>query len=311
MFRLYKQRDFSELINDTLDFYRVFGKNYFKNYILINGGPLLALLLLMYLLGDVFYETMTASLYGPDSVIEDGAVDNTGLFMLGGTFVAILVFLLSVLTYCFPVVYLKMVERNVVPTASQMFKAMLGKVGKIILFVLLSIITFFPIAIIMGALSMLLFVIIIGIPFAFIIFTAFLSWMFLTFYDYINNDSGYFEAMRNGFNILFQNFWANVGSTVIFLIIIIVLQGALSFIPYLFGIADIFSTNPVEEMAKPELLSVAGMLMLLMFVLSTVVGYLLSNMLITSQGIIYYSAREANENLSLQSDIDLIGRDGE
>ena len=48
MFQLYKKRDFNELVSDTFDFFKIHGKNYFKNYFIINGGFLLILVVLLY-----------------------------------------------------------------------------------------------------------------------------------------------------------------------------------------------------------------------------------------------------------------------
>lgn len=37
MMQFYKKRDFGALISDTFTFFKENGKNYFKNYILLNG----------------------------------------------------------------------------------------------------------------------------------------------------------------------------------------------------------------------------------------------------------------------------------
>ena len=37
MFEFYKRRDFGGLISDSFAFFKIYGKNYFKNYFLING----------------------------------------------------------------------------------------------------------------------------------------------------------------------------------------------------------------------------------------------------------------------------------
>ena len=48
MFQLYKKRDFSELVGDTFGFFKLEGKNYFKNYFIINGSLLLLLVVIIY-----------------------------------------------------------------------------------------------------------------------------------------------------------------------------------------------------------------------------------------------------------------------
>src|SRR5690606_9716159 len=96
MFRLYKQRNFSELINDTFAFFRTYGKSYFKGYFIINGGLLLTLLVLMYLMGSFFVDTLSTGISNPsggESIITENIQSNFGMFMLAGLagFVLILI----------------------------------------------------------------------------------------------------------------------------------------------------------------------------------------------------------------------------
>ena len=54
MFQLYKKRDFSALVGDTFGFFKLEGKNYFKNYFTINGGLLLLLVVIIYFFSNIF-----------------------------------------------------------------------------------------------------------------------------------------------------------------------------------------------------------------------------------------------------------------
>lgn len=316
MFQLYKQRNFSALINDTISFFKAYGRSYFKNYFLINGGLILILLLLMYLVGSVFVDTIFSSIGNPtggDKIIEDYFNSNVGLFIGSGIVAMILLLLLSLLSYSYPVIFFNLLEKKAIPTSKQIANALWGKAGKIITFGLLWLVTFLPILILGGLLSIVLIVIIIGIPFAIIIFAAISSWTYLSFFDYLNNKTGYFEAMKNGWNLLFQNFWHHIGSTAIFYFVVSTVHSIISFIPYIIGIAGIFAdtaTSPEAE-PDPEMLSFAGIMILITFMLSVTLAYVLGNIMWVNQGIIYYSAREENENLSLHSEIDLIGSDSE
>jgi hypothetical protein len=312
MFQLYKKRNFSAIINDTFTFLKAKGKNYFGNYIIVNGGLLLILMLLIYLMGNVFFETLFSSFGSPSSnvMIEEYFNDNLGYFIGVSILCAVLILIITLINYSFPVVYLQLLESSNEPTATEVFTAIKAKIGKVLLFTLLFLVTFFPIAIILMLLSVLLIVIIIGIPVAFIVFAAFSCWVALSFYDYMNNNSGYFTAMRNGFSMLFQNFWAHAGATALFFIIMYVIQGVLSFIPYIFGMFSLFGSG-VENTNDPEKLSFAGILVLVALMVSIVLSYILSNIMLIGQGLIYYSSREENEHRSMQSDIDLIGSDSE
>jgi hypothetical protein len=314
MFSLYKQRNFSALINDTFGFFRAYGKSYFKYYFIINGGLLLILLLLMYFVGGTFMETVFSNIGDPqngDRIIEEYFNSNVSLFITAGIIGGIIMLILSLLNYSYPVIFMKLVENNTVPDTKQVLNAIGRKLGRIILFSLLWLITFLPIIIIVGALSLVLIVIIIGIPFVLILFAAISSWMYLSFFDYLNNNSSYFDALKNGWNILFQNFWHHVGSTAIFYVIITVIHSIVSFIPYFMGIFSILNDSMEGRQPSAEAFSFFGLLMTITFMLSTLLAYVLGNFMFVNQGIIYYSAREENENLSRHSEIDLIGRDSE
>ena len=46
-FQLYKQRKFNDYLNDIIQFFRVFGKDYFKKFFMVNGGVLLVQIMFM------------------------------------------------------------------------------------------------------------------------------------------------------------------------------------------------------------------------------------------------------------------------
>lgn len=310
MFQLYKKRNFNALINDTFIFFRVMGKSYFGNYIKIAGGFILVLLLLFYLVANVFFKNMFGGIqnYEQQQMLSKYFDDNIVYFIIVGGLCALLILFISAITYIFPIVYLKLMEgNNGTPKTTEIIKGLKKSIGKLILFLLLSIITFLPIGLLLGALCALLIVILIGFPIAIIIFAALSCWISLTLYDYLNNNSGYFTAMKNGFNIMLSNFWAHIGTTAIFYIIVYIVQMAISLLFYIIvGAFTMMRETPENTTSS---LSILGILMLISFIISILVGYMLNNMIIIGQGIIYYSGREANENHSLKADIDLIGTD--
>jgi len=313
MFRLYKQRNFNLLINDTFAFMRQCGKSYFAAYFVINGGPLLVLALLTYTIGDTLFGAVVSGATSPGGIdsIEGNLTDNSALLFGAGAAGAIVVLLISVFTYSFPVVYLKLMEDGKTPATKDILRALFARIGSVAMFLLLALLTFVPIMIIASALSFLLAAIVLGIPFAIILFAAISSWITLSFYDYLSNKPNYLQAMKNGFTILFQNFWANIGSTIIFYLIIFVLQGIVSFIPSIIGMGSLL-TNPDDfQRGDPSAYSLAALVVILTIILSMLLAYILSNLLLINQGMIYYSGREEKENHSLHADIDLIGNESE
>lgn len=55
MMQFYKKRDFGALVSDTLNFFKLYGKNYFKNYLTLNGGIIILLVVVIVIgFGDFF-----------------------------------------------------------------------------------------------------------------------------------------------------------------------------------------------------------------------------------------------------------------
>lgn len=311
MFQLYKQRSFSDLINDTFLFFKSTGKNYFRNYFIINGGILLILILLIYIVSKVFFDGLFSSFGTPNAVqiVEDYFSDNLGYFIATSIVTGIVIILLTMLSYSFPVIYLKLMETNEKPETSQIAAALKAKAGKIIIFALLSLVTFIPIAAICTAICTILVFVLIGIPLFIIVVAALTCWIFLSFFDYLNNDTDYFTAMGNGYRMLMNKFWHYTGVTAIFFLIVYIVHSIISFIPYFIGMFSMF-TERINDSENMDL-SFFGIMMLITIILSVLLSFVLTNLTIINQGIIYYSSLENQQNTTLHSDIDQIGTDSE
>ncbi|WP_442787647.1 hypothetical protein [Flavobacterium suncheonense] len=319
MFQLYKKRNFSEFVGDTFAFFKTYGKHYYRNYFIINGGFLLVLLVLMYFLGKIFYEGIFSNLsggvnYGTDNSADVFINENLPIIIGLGIFAAIAALFLSILSYAYPVAYLKLIEKKTDFTTEEIITVIKSKVGKIIVFFLASIFIMFPIMAIVMGLSFLLVFIIIGIPLLFIVIPALMCWFSLAFYDYISTDKGYFDALGGGFSLLKQKFWPCVGSTAVMYMIMQIVVGFVSMIPYLIGIFSMFTTLENPENAgnlNNEGYSFFLIMMGVTMVLSLLLNFIFQNFLLINQGIMYYSIREENENNTSKSEIDLIGTQGE
>ena len=96
------------------------------------------------------------------------------------------------------------------------------------------------------------------------------------------------------------------------IIIIQIVMTIFTTIPYLLGMANMFTEfSPQSGPINPEKLSALPMLMTVVMVISLVANYILSNLIIVNQGLIYYSQKETEENSSVNHTIDLIGTDSE
>jgi len=317
MFQLYKKRDFSTLVSDTFSFFKIYGKDYFKNYLIINGGFLLVLLALIYFFMKIFYEGMLSGInnrtYGNNPLF-DNLYTNLSYFIIGGAIAFILICIISIINYTYPIAYLKLIENNTEISTKNLIDFIKSKIGKSILFFLASLISFVPIFFIVSLILIALSLIIIGIPLMLIVFPALISWMSLSYYDYISSNTSFFTSVRNGYYLLKENLWANIASTVIMFVIVNVVIGIIYMVPYLIGIASLFA-NPesFQEGGTNALdnLSFMMILMTIIMIVTIISNYLLQNLIFINQGINYYSSKEEKENHTTKSNIDLIGSDSE
>ncbi len=311
MLNLYKKRNFADIFNDTLAVFKLKGKNYFANYFIVNGGLLLLLALIIYLISRVFFENIFLGINTPQSqqMLNNYFDSNLELFIGGGIAIVLLLIVISILNYSFPVLYLNLLEKGIEPNSNSLLKLLKEKLGRILAFSFMFLITFIPIAILVVGITVLLSMVIIGIPLLFIVFPGLMCWIFLSFYVYLNQEGNYFKAMGKGFSMLMQNFWVHIGATLIIYVILYILQSIVSFIPYIIGLVAMLMD--AGNSTGDEKLGILGVLILVTLIFSILLSYILGNILAISQGMIYYSCEEENKNHSLHSEIDLIGTDSE
>lgn len=310
MFKVYKNRNFNDLINDTFVFFRQEGKNYFGNYFKITGGLIVIFTILVYLISDIFFENFFNQFNSvqQQQMLEKYFDDNSAYFVTIGIITCLITLFISAINYLFPVVYFKHLADGTEPTTKSIFKGIKSRIGKIIIFLLGSIITFIPIGIVLFIFCGLLVMILVGIPISIIVFAAMVNWVSQSLYDYTLNKHGFFTAFGNGFKIIFSKFWSNVGTTAIFLIIAYIVQIAILII---FNVINgLITMNSIDTGTdKSSTLSVLGILILISFIVATIISFILQNVIMVSQGVIYYSNKELKENHSLHENIDLIGQD--
>ena len=313
MFQLYKKRNLSELIGDTFNFFKIHGKNYFANYITINGGLLLVLIVLLYFFMKIFYDGLFSNGTVTDgSAFESYFLENIPLFIGYGIGTFILILILTLINSLFPIAYLKLIEKNEEITAANLWKYCKSKIGKSLIFFLLSLITVFPIAIILGFLCFALVFILIGIPLIFIVIPAFFSCFSFAYYNYITTNEGYFDSVSKGVKLFLKKPWPLIGSTIIMYIIVNTVVSFISFIPYFIGIFGMMFNIETDAITnKQDTISFMMIMVGITFILSISLNYLMQNIVSVNQGIMYYSMIDESENTSNLSEIDLIGSNEE
>jgi len=312
MFQVYKKRDFSQLVSDTFTFFKLEGKNYFKNYFIINGGLLLVLVVALYFLIKFFFEgTFAAAQTGDNQFFIDSLYSNMGVFIGIGALLSILIIIISIINYTYPVSYLSLLAEQKEINTNSILEKLKTKIGKSLLFFLFSIFILIPILFIIMGITMLLVMIIIGIPLLLILIPAISSWISLSYYHYISTNSGYTEALGKGYEMLRSNFWPIIGSTFVMYIIIQVVVSIITFIPYFFMMGSFFVNPEGIQENTTETISFFTLMMSIVMILSILFNYTMQNLLLINQGIIYYSASESEENISINREIDTIGQNEE
>ena len=297
MFQLYKKRDFSQLISDTISFFKIEGKNYFKSYFTINGGLLLILVVLISLFVKIFFEGMFSAIQNnenPNFFVEQ-MFSNLGLFIGLGFLMFFAIILVSVINYTFPVIYLKILEEGKTPTTKEIIDRLKLKAGRSILFFI----------------TFLLIMVIIGFPLLFILIPAVSSWIAQSYYHYINTNSGYFDALFKGYEIIGKKFWPIIGSTAIMYVIVQIILTLITFIPYIFGLMTMFTNPDLNETNTQETFGFIMIFVTVLMTISILFNYTLQNLILINQGIIYYSIKEADENISVNNEIESIGSNEE
>lgn len=315
MFELYKKRDLSANFSDTIAFFKTFGKHYFKNYFIINGIFLMVLVVLIYFISKIYMEVLFSGISNmqnnPNYLM---AYFNNNMALIVGGFVItfLLIVILSMLNISYPIIYLKLVEKNDNAFSMQEISSGLkNNIGKMIVFLLGCMFVILPLAFIVFGVLAFLCLILIGIPLIIIVGSAFMSWITLSYYEYILKDVGYFTALSNGFGLVKQKFWTIVGTTFLMMLLVQIIQGFITMIPYVISLIWMFvSTQNLQEPAsQTDTFSTMGILFAVIMVFSVLLSYVFNNFILVNQGLIYYGLQEENENNATKSQIDLIGSD--
>lgn len=312
MFQLYSKRNFSSLVGDTFTLFKLEGKNYFKNYFIINGGLLIVLCIIIYFFMQIFLKSaFLASSQNNSNAFLDSILTNVSLFIIFGLAMILLIMFASLINYLYPVAYLKLVEEKKQRTLHNLTSLIKSKIGRTIQFYLFSIFVIVPLLLVLLGISFALVFVIIGVPILFILLPAYTSWVSLSYYEYISTNSTYFNALKKGLKLLKSKFWPVIGSNYVMQTIVQVVLGIVVMVPYFIGIFSIF-INPEQSTQNSEnVFSLITILLTVIMIISILFNYTLQNIILINQGIIYYSIIEEQENISAKNNIDLIGQNEE
>ena len=212
------------------------------------------------------------------------------------------------LNYAVPVIYMELYAKNKGNNfeTKDILAKFKSNFGRILVFFLGLIFLITPLLMLVFVLLVLLCFILIGIPLLLLAVPTAVSWITLSFYEYLNHDKGFFESLGSGFRHIKNQYFPNVGSLIIMYIIIQIGMSVFTIIPYMFGMVSIM-TSTQDQTATNDSLSTLKIMLTIVMVISILMSYILNNLLLVNQGLVYYSRREFDENISSQDSIDLIG----
>ncbi|MDO5655621.1 MAG: hypothetical protein Q4G27_05725 [Flavobacteriaceae bacterium] len=309
MIQFYKTRDFGELISVTFDFVQKYGRNYFKNFFIINGIFLILILIIFWFgFGEILTQIFGSNLDGQDFFFEQYFTENQGVLIFAGIVVAILFLLLSFVNYSFPVLYLKrMAETGETQISShQMIEDIKAHALRFITYFLAVLFILLPIFILVGVFSAMLMMILIGFLIIIFAMPVIMNIVNFTLFHHYNSSTGIFEAIKYAFNIQFsKSFWKYWGSTIMIYLIINVVSSILTFIPIFFVFGAAYA-NPAGF--NPEEGSFYSILVIVIYLLSFLLGVILINLIYINTGFMYYDSRkDLHRNIQF-SEIESIGK---
>lgn len=317
MMQFYKKRDFGTFITDSFTFFKLYGKNYFKNFLLLNG-LLLILMLVVIVFGykeflGVFFGSNMA---GQSYYFEQFLNDNVGMLIITGILLFVLSSALMIVNFLFPVFYMKRVAEGQTNIKADDilsdFKAN-GKKVAVAYFGLTFLVL--PVAFVIFGISYILIFFVIGLVIMLFVVPNLFNIILFFCFDYFNGKKGFFEslsyAIRSQFS--YKNgrenspYWKYWGSTIIMMVLFYIVSIFFSSIPMILFIMKLSTTAPDAQFEQNPFAGSFGILFFVMYGISSIISTLLMNVLYVNSGLIYYDSRtDLHQKMEL-AEIDTIG----
>jgi len=308
--QLYKSRDFSAFFQDTFAFLKQNGKHYFKHYFKVNGIFLMILMVLGYFFTKFYSELLFGGiLQNNPNAMDDYMNDNLGLFILL-LFVFLTVGLIAgIISYAYTAIYLKLYIKNNGSNLNTkaIIESYKANIGKLFVFLLCGLLIAFPILIVSGIVMFVLAITIIGLLLLPLVIGAISLFYNMTLMEYIEHKKGIWDSFGYAWTLLMSKFWTAVGSVGLFFLMGYLVQNVITLIPYVFGMARLFTTIESGSNTTQDIGGTMMVIMLIVFFITFVVGSILNNIVQLNQGIVFYSLKEDQENINTKSIIDQIG----
>ncbi len=317
MIQFYKKRDFGTFISDSFNFFKLYGKNYFKSYLLING-LLLILMVVVLIFGyrELFSQIFGSNMNGDTYYFERYFSENAGMLIAVALLTVLIFMILAIVSYLFPVFYLKRIAQgaNTIKTDEIVgdFKKNAGKIVKLCIG-LIFIVT--PLAFFLIGFSYILIFLIIGFFLIFLIYPTLFNVVTFLMYDYFNSDRRFFESLSYSIRAQFSYpngrekspYWKYWGGSIIMITIISIISSVFTYIPLIFFYGAVLTSAPDGKFEQNPFTGTVGIVFFVFYGISMLLSFFLSNLMYVNAGLMYYDSRTDLHQKAELEEIDTIG----
>lgn len=315
--QFYKKREFGTFISDSFNFFKIYGKNYFKNYLLING-LLIILMIAVVIFGfrEIFGQLAGSNLGGETYYFERYFSDNAGMLVVVGGLVFVLFAVLMIVNYLYPVFYLKRIAQGAQKVKPDEILGDFKKnAGRIIILCLGMMFIIVPLSFFVLGISYALLLILIGFFLLLLVYPTLFNVIIFLMFDYFNTDRGFFESLSYAIRSQFSYpngrekspYWKYWGATIVISIILYLITTIFTLIPMMFTYGSALTTIPNGSSGQDAFAGVAGIIFFIFYGISMLISFFLSNLIFVNAGLMYYDSRtDLHQKVEL-AEIDTIG----
>lgn len=317
MMQFYKKRDFGTFITDSFTFFKLYGKNYFKNFILLNGLLLILMVVVIIFgykefLGAFFGSTMGGQSY----YFEQFLNDNLGMLILCGVLLFILSTALMTINFLFPVFYMKRIAEGKTDIKADDLLSDFKSNGKKVAAAYFGL-TFLvlPVAFVIFGISYILIFVIIGLVLMLFVGPTLLNIIIFLCFDYFNGKRGFFESLSYAVRSQFSYpngrekspYWKYWGATTIMTVLFYIVSIFFSSVPMILFFMKLSTTAPDAQFESDPFKGSFGIVFFIVYGISSIISTLMMNVLYINSGLMYYDSRtDLHQKMEL-AEIDTIG----
>lgn len=310
MFNLLKVRTFADYISDTFLFIKLYGKDYFKNYLKFAFVALLISILTIVLF-CIFSSQIFSSFVSIIGIQRNFESKNAILLFFSMIILYIVASYFIILSLSFPLYYMRLIRKNPnekpqLKTIRLLFRKDLKRMLlfgflsvslNIIVTVFFLLVAFYLIggfiAFLFAPVLFLLGLVLITIL---IILIQFLTiWYIVTFFYYGNDHLPFFTAAKKAFKTFMKNFWKIIGTNICMMLIVNFLYRIITTIPFMIFDSFLGITDLNHSILNSSISIVEKIIIVIMFCVSFLLYLLLYHFILIQNNLVYYSELEKLE----------------